>query len=623
MKNTQRNKVKYLGLSVKILIPILLVFSLALSGLAYFALDNYIKIAVSIEQRNLENVNNVAIDAMASASHAIKYVSSYTKEDLTNEEDNPVDGTTSASYESTYAASYIKESDEELNAILSAQNYIESLNIGKEGFLVAFNEAGEIKLHSDMKNIDQYEFKKTESYPLIYEDLLMYALENTPENFKSGGEDFNRILIGETHFEWGDRSHYVRIERWEGLYIVSILDEYSIVAESKQILGKILMVIFIVLIAVSIIFIYLIKKLVRNKMKIIEKNAIKFGQGNFENLEEINSEINDEILETNKVLIDSSKNLMEIVQGLGEYSEQLVEKGKNLEELSKNYSTGSGEIVYAMDEIARGSEKQADETMKGAEGLSILKEIIDEEHRQLQALNLRIEDIDRLKEEGNQIIEKLVVYTNKTNKEIIQVKHVIDQSNINATKIEEASSKIKGIANQTNLLALNASIEAARAGEYGRGFSVVAEEIRNLAEESNRFVLEIEKIIKDLSIGTENAVDVMNEVEEIVNKQTECVEETGQKFLGIREEIEEIKHVMQEFNQSESILIEKKEEMLDIMDNLSAIAQQNNASTEEISAKVEEQNNSTLELQNLSVDLKKVAGNLMDKLKLIDGRSVV
>ncbi|WIV12349.1 methyl-accepting chemotaxis protein [Proteiniborus sp. MB09-C3] len=585
-------KLHYLSLSTKILIPILALFILIISGLGFIAINSYTNVAVSTEQRNLENVNNVAVDAMTSASRAIQYVNSISQGE-----------------------------SQELDKILSAQNYIESLNIGKEGFFVAFNNKGEIKLHSDMEHLDKYGFKTNGEQTLIYDDILHYSLENTPKETSSNGEEFNRIKIGEKQFELDGKNYYARIEKWESLYIASILDEYSIVAEAKQRAKGILIPLFCTIIIASVIFTYLIKKLVRDKIKIVEENARKFGQGDFGSLKEMKAKINDEIFETNQVLLDSSKNMTDIVKSLGEHSEELVVKGEVLESLSKSYSHGSGDILAAMDEIERGSEKQLEKTIKGAEELNSLKEIIDEEQENLKILNLRVEDIDNLKEEGNKIIEKLVEYTKKSNDATTQVKEVIEKSSFNANKIEEASAKIKGIANQTNLLALNASIEAARGGEYGRGFAVVADEIRKLAEESNIFALEIEDIIKTLLAGTEEAVGVINEVGLIVDCQTESVEKTGEKFQGIKEKIEEIKSVIDVFNYSGKILVEKKEEIVAIIDHLSAIAEENNASTEEVSAKIEEQNSSTFKLETLSMELKNVAESLRDKLEILDHRS--
>ena len=578
---------KYLSINIKILLSTLAIFLLFVLTLAFIGLKSYINMVISTEQKNLQNINNVAVDALSSASKAKRYLKTI-----------------------------LSTEDKKIDEILSAQKYIESLKIGKEGFFVAFNEVGQIKLHSDIENIEKYGFESKDNYALIYEEILDYALKNTPEK-TSGNDEFHHYLIGEESFILDGKKHYARIERWEGgLYIASVLDEYSIRNEAKERIIRITILLFLGIMVASMIFIYLIKILVGDKMKIIRENAEKFGQGEFENLNGIKVRVKDEIFETNEVLIDSSKNMLDIIKALNENSEELLVKEEILHNLSKNYSVGSNEIVVAVDEIASGSERQAEETLKGLEELRSLKEIIDDEREKLKILNLRIEDIDKLKEEGNETIEILVEYTNRSNDAAMQVKDVIDQSSIDAFKIEEASIKIKEIANQTNLLALNASIEAARVGEYGRGFSVVAEEIRKLAEESNIFALEIEQIIKNLLLGSQKAVDLMEGVKEESEYQTKSVEETGEKFNRIREEIEEIKVLIDELNHSGNILEIKKEELTEVIEHLSAIAQENNANTEEVSARVEEQDNSILKLEDLSNELRMVSESLRDKLEI-------
>lgn len=595
--------------------------------MGYIAVNSYIKVAVETEKRNLENVNNIAIDAMASASRASRYVSSLfdsaeaseAQGDIYNDNNNEPDAITSASPIIQFKNPNLQNKNQELDKILSAQNYIESLNIGKEGYFVAFNKEGEIKLHSDMKNLDKYDFKTNGEYALIYEDILNYCLENTP-SIVNNTDDFDRYPIGEKQFILDGKSYYARIEMWESLYIASILDEYSIIEEARQESRALFIPLICIIIVASIIFIILVKKIVSDKMKIIRQNALKFAQGDFGKLEEIKSKTRDEIDETNKVLLDSSKKMLNIVKSLGEHSKELVIKSEILFRLSKGYSFDSREILAAMEEIERGSESQLGNTINGAKELDLLKEIIYEDQENLKVLNLRTEDIDNLKEEGNRIIEKLIEYTKENNEATAKLKEAIEQSSFNASKIEEASSKIKAIAKQTNLLALNASIEAARAGEYGKGFAVVAEEIRLLAEESNTFVLEIEEIIKILLQGTEEAVGIINDVGIIVDYQTENVEKTGEKFHRIREKIEEIKTVIDSLNHSGKVLVEKKEEIVNIIEYLSAIAEENNASTEEVSAKLEEQNNSTLELESLSTELKSVADSLKSELEILEGK---
>lgn len=615
-------KFKNLSLGTKLLIPILFVIIFSTFILGFIAAKKYVKVAVETEKRNLENVNNIAIDAMASASRASRYVKSLFDSTEVNEKQRDIDNGADAVASASVANKSSRSDNQELNDILSAQNYIESLHIGKEGYFVAFNKEGEIKLHSDMKNLDKYDLKTNGEYALIYDDMLNYSLENTPDIINDDdGDEFTRTLIGEKQFILDGKKYYARIEMWESLYVASVLDEYSIINEAIQESMALLVPLICIIIAASIVFIILIRKIVSNKLKIIRLNAVRFAHGDFGKLEELKSKISDEIDETNRVLLDSSVKMLNIVKSLREHSEELVTKSEILSRLSKGYSFDSSEILAAMEEIERGSGRQLENTINGANELNALKEIIYDEQESLKVLNSRVEDIDNLKEEGNMIIEKLIEYTRESNEATAKLKEVINQSSINASRIEEASSKIKAIAKQTNLLALNASIEAARAGEFGSGFAVVAEEVRKLAEEANTFVLEIEEIIKILLVGTEEAVEVINNFGIIVDQQTDNVEKTGEKFHRIKDKIEEIKSVIDSLNYSSEILVKKKEEVLNIIEYLSAIAQENNASTEEVGAKLEEQNDSTLKLEALSTELKVVADNLRNEIEILEGRS--
>ena len=180
----------------------------------------------------------------------------------------------------------------------------------------------------------------------------------------------------------------------------------------------------------------------------------------------------------------------------------------------------------------------------------------------------------------------------QVNDQAMQYIHVIaeqtDTTNASASKIHEAASMITEIAEETNLLSLNASIEAARAGEQGRGFAVVAAQIQKLAEQSNESAKEISEIIRVLMEDSQKAVSIMDDVKEIFKKQSEHVDNTKQAFDEIQKNVEQSIAGMSAIDDKTKQLDKERSGVIDIVQNLSAIAQENAASTEETSASVTE-----------------------------------
>ena len=127
---------------------------------------------------------------------------------------------------------------------------------------------------------------------------------------------------------------------------------------------------------------------------------------------------------------------------------------------------------------------------------------------------------------------------------------MVVETDRSADRIRVASDMIKSIAAKTNLLALNAAIEASRAGEAGKGFTVVADEIRKLAEQSNRYTDEISAIISELLKNTGDCVKVFDEVAKIMESQTISVKNTINNFYGIRDAIDKIRSIIEDLNTS-------------------------------------------------------------------------
>ncbi len=295
------------------------------------------------------------------------------------------------------------------------------------------------------------------------------------------------------------------------------------------------------------------------------------------------------------------------IREITDASQQVASSSEELTATSQQASMSAEEVAKTIEEMAKGASDQARDTETGSVKINEIGSMIAVEEQQRQVLNKAADEVVRLKDEGFQSLKDLVEKTEASNRSSKEIYNVVHNTSDSAKKIENASQMIRSIAEQTNLLALNAAIEAARAGEAGRGFAVVADEIRKLAEDSNKFTKEIEEIVVELTDKTNSAVTTMQEAAALTAAQTEGVEVTKTKFEGISGAIEKTKEALSMLNQTGEAMNVKKDEIIDIIQNLSALSQENAAGTEEASASVEEQTSSMEQIAGASEELARLA----------------
>jgi methyl-accepting chemotaxis protein len=165
----------------------------------------------------------------------------------------------------------------------------------------------------------------------------------------------------------------------------------------------------------------------------------------------------------------------------------------------------------------------------------------------------------------------------------------IEQLAVKSQRIGGIISTITGIAEQTNLLALNAAIEAARAGEQGRGFAVVADEVRKLAEESHHAAGTIADLIREIQGDTHRAVDVVELGARRTSEGAATVEQAREAFLRIGERVADMSDRVGQIERAIS--------------EVSAVAEQSSAATEQVSASTEETSASTQQLASSAQEL--------------------
>lgn len=323
----------------------------------------------------------------------------------------------------------------------------------------------------------------------------------------------------------------------------------------------------------------------------------------------------DEIGEMALATESLSVSIKGIVSNVLSSTDALSSAAVQLNETSEQTTAASWEVGLAVDQISRGASQQAEETMQGAEAVSVLSKMIAENEKRLSSLNESTVVVNRLKEEGSEQLSGLIKQSDISKQASRSVSEVIVNTSESAQKIVKASEMIQSIADQTNLLALNAAIEAARAGEAGRGFSVVADEIRKLAEASNSFTKEISKVISDLLEKTDHAVVNIKELELVIENQLHSVQLTSDKFEGITEAIEVMQKSIGNVNQTEQEMLNQKEKIVEIIEHLSAISQENASGTEEAAASIKEQINAISIISESSSKLNELANILVDKVR--------
>jgi methyl-accepting chemotaxis protein len=303
----------------------------------------------------------------------------------------------------------------------------------------------------------------------------------------------------------------------------------------------------------------------------------------------------DEIRDMAEGVNTTVKNIKSLIQNITNMMDTLTEVSSTISDTSSQLGFSSGEISAATAEVSKGAVKQADEIKNCENIISVLVDRVNHMDMQLQNTMQNAKVMKNNNELGIKSLSDLKEKLYRNTECIMSAAKGVDRLSEKSKSIANITNTIKVLADQTNLLALNASIEAARAGEAGRGFTVVADEVRRLAEQSRVATEEIQGLVLEITSTILRTKDNMNEGKETVNLANDSMISTEKSFSEINHsadklinEVIMLKENINEVRDVENQVVNSIKHILVVTEESRAITKEVNYSTDQQAASVEE-----------------------------------
>ncbi len=288
----------------------------------------------------------------------------------------------------------------------------------------------------------------------------------------------------------------------------------------------------------------------------------------------------------------------------------LLASAETLQSGAERTTKSMQQVGSAVNDISQSANNQARDAQEATSNVVLIGDMIENTTCTVDTLMGSISEMNAANENAKEVIFALREISAESESYIDTIAKQTESTNESVLKISEATSLITDIASQTTLLSMNASIEAARAGEQGRGFAAVASEIKKLAVQSSESANTIIDIIQTLLSDSEKAMATMKKVREIIGRQTEYIATTGNAFEKIQKGVEETLCGMENISRKTSEMDGARRSVVGVVNNLSAIAEENAAATEQSAMSVSEVSAIVEDIASKSDELSSIAEHL-------------
>lgn len=323
----------------------------------------------------------------------------------------------------------------------------------------------------------------------------------------------------------------------------------------------------------------------------------------------------DEIGALSRVTITLRDAMRQTIIEINQNVSKLLDASALLGTAADNTNGTMDKVRVAVNRIVENSTEQAESSKSTSEHMVLMGENITETSAEVEALNSNAEFMHQSSEKAAATLANLRNINSEVERIIGEVQQQTNRTNDSVQQIHKATAFITSIAEETNLLSLNASIEAARAGESGRGFAVVAEQIKNLSEQSNQSSGEIEQTAMVLSEDSQKAVEIMQQMQDIIASQSESMQETQNVVEEVVDQIANSMHSIQQIKATTENLANVRNEVLQAVESLTDIAQDSLSGTKETYEDTEEVVDTFKQVYVSAEQLRDIADQLAGSVK--------